>query len=350
MQVPHIKITQAHLDKAYDYPEDAKSLLGLFNKAIEIALAEQRQEQLLISADEARKLGAGNAEWRWECGKWAVINRLFPYFTEAQYRAIKQPDQTCTRSHPHELMSEQCKELTKIAKANYEKAYPPEPVEPHAELKALYEQQVKDGTLKDFIWSFKNKPEDTETECITNPVFNPTTAYFCTPISEHFAYKHLYCQVLNENTGELKTMTREAAKLLQSELGDTVEWTNPNNGKTCCFFDAVGIYTYKPKAKPLKQVSWDSVPAGVMTNKGELLSVDNHRAWTLNELRNGMHNFGTLDLELAPSDQQPWIAVQDDDPQGFVKICFDLIAKGIQAKGEPGRFKVTGIAKGYELK
>ena len=197
-----------------------------------------RKGEQYITAEEAQKLGVGKAEWQgasgawYKCGEGCGYNKTWGS-SLIQYRAIKQP----------------------------------EPVEPHAELKAMYAQQVKDGTLKDFIWSFKNKPEDTETQCINNPVFSPTTAYFCTPISEHFVYKHLYCQVRNDDTGELKTITRETAKELQAETKDVCDWFNTFGGsKSDNFnyrFDGSGIYTYKLRSTV--KLTVDDEPAKMLT-------------------------------------------------------------------------------------
>jgi hypothetical protein len=70
--------------------------------------------------------------------------------------------------------------------------------------------------------------------------------------------KSLYCKVRNEDTGELKTMTREAAQKLQAELGDTVDWASPqglviNDSLNHPFgFSCEGIYTYRTKANLVK--------------------------------------------------------------------------------------------------
>ena len=152
------------------------------------------------------------------------------------------------------------------------------------------------------------------------------------------------CQVKNIDTGELKTMTREAAKLLQAELGDTVEWfvhgtKHEWEGEVFAFDGKGSIYTYKLKAnlvklngkfmtseaaialweskkgtcelwftsvngdwillnngeilvladagayelreRPLKQIKWKDVPVGVMTNKGELVCGNGYQCETL---------------------------------------------------------------------
>lgn len=95
MTIPHITIEQFnamknswHEQSELDY---VNSRIDAYNKA------NVEQEQLLISAEEARKLGAGNAEILEQDGKWRVcgIKCQYPsshFFGEHKYRAIKQPE------------------------------------------------------------------------------------------------------------------------------------------------------------------------------------------------------------------------------------------------------------------
>ena len=112
----------------------------------------------LISADEAHKLGPGKAEM-YALGGWITCGEHCSYFRRyngevIMYRAIKQP----------------------------------EPVEPHAELKAMYEQQVKNtaegklGGLDDFVWEIelKNSRSWTETQG-QHMHFDGKYEYRCTP-------------------------------------------------------------------------------------------------------------------------------------------------------------------------
>lgn len=121
--------------------------------------------------------------------------------------------------------------------------------EPHAELRALYAQQFQRKTLDCYLWEFLNENGEyqhcfsTHDGVASEPLWLPHKTYRCTPKPT--------CQVKNLDTGELKTMMREAAKLLQAELGDTVEWllngfTKPSLGGFD--FGTDGIYTYKTKA------------------------------------------------------------------------------------------------------
>ena len=213
-KVPHI--TRKHYDEAFDYCVENASptAVDICNKAIEIALTEQSTEQY-ITAEEARKLGAGKAEWQGDSGEWYECGERCSYNKTwgdlpLKYRAIKQP----------------------------------EPVEPHAELKAMYAQQVKDGTLDNFVWEYRDKYQVGAPWTMTIKPNFTASEYRCT----HKAT----CQVKNLDTGELKAMTREAAKLLQVETRDTCDWFYPN----CVTYAAVkprlgftceGIYTYKRK-------------------------------------------------------------------------------------------------------
>ena len=110
-----------------------------------------------------------------------------------------------------------------------------------------------------------------------------------------------------------ESMTAEAAQKLFEETKDTHDWfwgstADAMPAKTDCpEFLGFNVYEYELKAPKLKQIDWSNVPVGVMTNKGEIVSIDLFRAWTLNELRNGLHNFGTCDLRLAPASEQPWL-------------------------------------------
>lgn len=116
MQVP--KITETHWLKAIKSFAGGHTYMDACNKAIEIALAEQEQleneanesinqlvdedmQEQYITADDARKLGAGNAEFQkangvWaKCSKWCVYNTTHDGGAAIKYRAIKQPVPTC---------------------------------------------------------------------------------------------------------------------------------------------------------------------------------------------------------------------------------------------------------------
>ena len=157
------------------------------------------------------------------------------------------------------------------------------------------------------------------------------------------------CQVRNEDTCVFKTMTRESAKKLQVELGGAVVWSTPFDE---LLFNKEGIYTYNLKAK--KSVSWKDMPVGVavyttaqklqmgifqgISKLGAALATDEGNAW-MNQPQ---------DLILAPSCQQPWIAVQDE----FIPVAGLAYETRWGGRPEPLAlaYRVIGIADGWELK
>ena len=215
------QITIEHLDAALKsvmiHPDGKYSVVDVFNKAQELAEGlglqvgyacsancnEQATQDQFISAEQARALGAGNAEFHatgW--ASWHICGETCNYFDGYQYRAIRK-----------EVPAEPLNELeTKLAEALQTIFVL---VEPHAELKALYAQQVTDGTLDDFVWEFLNEAGDYQ-HCFSamdgiasEPLWFAHKKYRCT--------LQPTCQVKNLDTGELKTMTREAAQKLQAE-------------------------------------------------------------------------------------------------------------------------------------
>lgn len=442
MTVPQITIEQAN----FLWHWDVNLQMSRVNKAIDEyntmkaeREAELSQEQPLITAEEARKLGAGNVEI-FDTGFWVVCDN-FP--NGYQYRAIKQaqPSEASTEQY---ITAEEAIALDKSSvlleyyspefgcwmtcnyllrfneKFNngevikYRRAIKqPAPAEPHAELKAMYAQQVKDGALDNFVWEYKNTAMSNEWREVAHNlgVFYELNQYRCTPKPT--------CQVRNLDTGELKTMTREAAKLLQAELGDTVEWrlsgvgcvSNHNN------FETTGTYSYKLKAnlvklngklvtreaviaeyeskkdtcdlwvknrsgampcvgplwyyfekhdqheyelreRPLKQISWKDVPAGVAVLKvnepnGSVFKAPLTLSYGGNTESKAMTKNGrdaiwitNADLELAPADQQTkWLSVQDEKDYGV-----DKVEGLIYLWRSNHSYKIVGITKGWELK
>lgn len=413
-QVPHITIEQAK--HAFTGAVAPLELLKIYNERIDKANAEQSQEQPLISAEEARKLGAGNCLCLDADGQWRVTTDKceFPKWrgtSEIKYRALQpqaQPEPTIQKTSLTDEL-----ERTKSF-------YKPEPVEPHAELKAMYEQQVKDGTVDLFRWDYNHHGTSGQwLECGVPPNWNPTTEYRCVNLPT--------CQVRNEDTGELKTMTREAAKLLQAETKDVCDWFLDGDRMPEDYeieFNVEGIYTYKRKAnlvkldgklmsreaaialweskkdthrvwfklpymdgfdnvillngevpvfnsddveyqlraRPLKQIDWKDVPVGVMLRVRATGSIVECRSF--NRLTDGirtesidghgrtMTNERTSEaFELAPADQQPWIAVQDDDLHTMHGKEKWLANHGIliEVHDSEEKYRITGIAKGWKL-
>lgn len=298
----------------------ARHIINEVSAAIALAEANARQatQEQYITAEQARALGAGNAEWLTSKGNWCmcgatdflslsiggevikyraiqpqaqpepvepmVLRSDFDFCMQDKQNAIKLIEEayklicedklrearellekrvnnltvnippfiepaatTCTRSHPHELMTAECEALTVIARDNNEKRCAElRAVEPHAELKALYAQQVKEGTLDNYVWWFRNGMVEWLSIKTDLGIFHACNEYRCTPKPT--------CQVRNDDTGELKTMTRESANLLQAETKDTCNWfLNGSTDLNCGFlFENAGIYTYKLKANLVK--------------------------------------------------------------------------------------------------
>jgi len=234
------KITDEHVTQAIvSYREKGfYSIADICNKANEIALAEQQeitafakkrsgmefdewqgrppqQESEYITAEQARELGAGNVIFRVIGGThWYICDKHcnFPEIGY-QYRAIKQHEPLSINFI--QAVPEQCDRI--IWRGNYyhlplkglTPQEQPEPVEPHAELKAMYEQQVKDGTLHRFVWECKSSGSSNFETLITPVWFSlPDAEYRCTPKPT--------CQVRNEDAGELKTMTRRCQETEQA--------------------------------------------------------------------------------------------------------------------------------------
>lgn len=324
------------------------------NKAIEIALAEQSQEQPLISAEEARKLeeSGGKAEYYMpEAGYWhgcGVLEKFPERFADGEkikYRAIKQL----------------------------------EPVEPHAELRAMYEQQAKNttdgkaGGLEDFDWELLTIKG--EWENVGTPVFASDCAYRCTP-------KPTY-QVRNLDTGELKTMTREAAREFACDNVGDIKWTQGGvllNDIPA--FDATVDVPYTYKLKALNQISWKDVPVGVMLRVKTIGAIVEFRSF--NRLTDGirtesidghgrsMTNERTSEaFELAPADQQDYLNWRGGEcpvPEGVMVEVTQRngnkhIAEGVTFEHWKHRtpddefnfprdiieYRIAGIAKGYSL-
>jgi hypothetical protein len=250
MTIP--KITQKHWDKAYAEhraKEPAFVFIDICNKAIEIAIAEQ-QESEYITAEQARELGAGNAEW-FCFGVWNVCDGSEGYvdkFSDDEkclYRAIKQ-----AQPEPRQDM-ETC--LANEAALAWEKLYPKEPVDPHADnfaeeshpaYRAMYAKQVAEGTTGFYLWEYKAEtdtdlPDDWTQEL---PEFYSTLQYRCTDIS---------CYVSKDGEPAIRMLSTEAQEL-QRKLGDTVEWnlfgTTLQWEGVVFTFDAERTYTYRTKA------------------------------------------------------------------------------------------------------
>jgi hypothetical protein len=378
-----LKITEKQLLQAYGLSRNPIMDLDIVNKAIEIALAEQ--QETYITAAQARELGSGNAEYSINEVDWYTCKVTCKYRTNAvfscrtyKYRAIKQSQ--------------------------------PEPVDPHAALRAEYAKQVKEGTTGFYLWEvdWEEKPTGF-TSCYQAPEFNLMRRYRCTDIS---------C-VVSKDGEPAKRMLRSEAQELFAETKKTHDWylgkmSLPWEGEVFCF-DADVNYTYRTKAtvkldgkmvtpeqakdeweakkethdvylknvfntfvcvnndnpheifsidgqseyefrlKPLKQVSWSDMPVGVaVTYRGQTYPL--HRSPVMGFpcviTTDGLicQDFSNSSFGLAPASEQPWIAVQDGE-DGF-ELTEGLYVKGFMTELYMGeqKYRVVGIATGWELK
>jgi hypothetical protein len=103
MTIPHITIEQA---KAAVGISLAEGWLHSLNRMIDSANAQQESEY--ITVEQARELGAGNAEWLSISGDWSVCDKGCSYRAtsvndesfEIKYRAIKQAVGTTVNGEP----------------------------------------------------------------------------------------------------------------------------------------------------------------------------------------------------------------------------------------------------------
>ena len=193
------------------------------NKAIEIALAEQSQEQY-ITAEEARKLGADAEFYASDCKEWRSCKNITNFLTNfddgevIKYRAIKQPEPVETIDHVKLL----------------------------GEIYGFLESICPEGIADE---AFRIVPEAIRTQAIAKYVEPSDTLGERVRHTQEAGRAEVEptCQVRNDDTGELKTMTREKAKLLQAETKDVCDWFN-SLGVACDVefnFDGNFIYRYK---------------------------------------------------------------------------------------------------------
>jgi hypothetical protein len=84
-------------------------------------------------------------------------------------------------------------------------------------------------------------------------------------------------------------------------------------------------YEFRPKTS--KQVKWESVPVGTLTNRGVFLKSSHGFAQVLTtDSPYCVSDVADKELELAPASEQPWIAVQEKSPSlhvdGLVMECW----------------------------
>ena len=328
-QVPYITITEKLWQKAVDsLPFGNRPQIAIANKAIEIALAEQSQDQY-IKADEARKLGEGNAEFQksngeWvRCGKWCVYNPTHDDGSVWKYRAIKQPEPRC------QVRNEDTGELKTMTR----------------EAAKLLQAETKG--VCDWFDDGATVPDAEGFEFIGTGIYT-------------------YKQKANLVKLNGEFMTREAAIAEWESKKDTCDCykrEETSSQSYACDYPVFftwenNKFEYQLRPKPLKQIEWKDVPVGVAVRDkttGVIWfyqgSEDTHAVLTNTPDNQFGSRWADLsDLELAPSNQQSWIAVQDNQTGELIKHDLGTAGLIVELDFARAKYRITGIAKGRELK
>jgi hypothetical protein len=311
-------------------------------------------EQEYITAEEARALGAGNAEWRWGEGHaWALVSHKtggLLYSRHAQYRAIKQAQPEPVKEYDEAAFLKRFEQnLSRDIEAFFRVI---KPVDEHAALRAEYAKQVAEGTTGFYLWELKDKHGIWLD--VGRPGFASDCEYRCTDIS---------CYVSKDGEPAIR-MLRTEAQELQRSLVDTVEWNLPgsnyrfNTANTVFDFNFRGTYTYRTKT-PVKQVDWSNIPVGVAVQDKETntvwlylgTGVDYAALVTrpLNHLFVGMRWVGLANLTIAPATDQPWIALQDEQRGNLIKHDLGRVGFIVELHESGEKYRITGIAEGWNL-
>jgi hypothetical protein len=213
-------------------------LLYIINRALELQYEAEANEQqeTYITAEQARELGAGNAEFNHPTmrDEWNVCAETcsYPnsiYGENYKYRAIRaQPDDSVIRVGDKVRIGVYvCGEFKPMSLAIVVE-------DVDAQLCRVDKMSLHGGAP----WITLEQKSHLRKETQAQPE----------PVDEQ-----LYCQVSKD--GEpAKRMLRTDAQKLQAESGDTVDWFNPYNDKltVASDFGLVGIYKYGTKANLVK--------------------------------------------------------------------------------------------------
>jgi hypothetical protein len=271
------KITETHWLAASKKFTTGHTVMDVCNKAIEIALAEQKSIEMIrnididwqepyITAAQARELGVGNAEIRNAFGDWVICQgNIYGYPNDAKYRAIKQESEYITAEQARELgagNAEYSDSRNKwhivedhfcfptvsafngsTVKYRAIKQAQPEPVDPNAALRAEYAKQVVEGTTRFYLWEFNYENRGWESVGLNTPIFDNQHEYRCTDIS---------CYVSKDGDTAIR-MLRTDAQELQAKTRDECDWFTPFSSQLDVdddFFSfcSNGTYTYRTKA------------------------------------------------------------------------------------------------------
>lgn len=217
-------------------------------------------------------------------------------------------------------------------------------------------QQFQRKKLDCYLWEFLNENGEYQ-HCFSahdgiasEPLWLPHKTYRCTPKPT--------CQVRNDDNGELKTMTREAAKKLQAETMTTHDWffDNGTQGDGLIFgFDSQftgNPYTYKLKGTV--KLAIDNEPAKMLTpaqcEAERLARVDTHdvecstkrlpKSKVLNSLPKWQKFDAEFECQYKLIRKQPKQVSWKDVPAGVAVTCPLLINTRIFMGVNP--FNLTG--------
>lgn len=349
-----MKITKEHIKAAY--PELNGRLVEWIDtintNAYEVALLEQGAQDQFVTADEARALGAGNAEFQTllEPYEWILCSANCQYMCAYKYRAIRKEVPTCQVQLIDGFTSGEVIIMTREAAKKLQ-------------------AETKDAC----DWFF---PDHTNTNHWEPIDFNAEGIY---------TYKRKANLVKLDGV----LMTREAAFDIWESKKDTCALYFTPCGKidwmlfvllSECEFGSQAEYQLRPKAK--KPVSWTDMPAGVALtfygNRCLFLGASETKA--LISSKDGLCATG-IDLKiafdekaltLAPADQQPWLnwrggdrPVPDGvlvevtcrsgnrDKQQAIKLTWGHSSERQRSESanlfDIIEYRVIGIAEGYKL-
>jgi hypothetical protein len=252
------KITETHWLAASKKFTTGHTVMDVCNKAIEIALAEQKSIEMIrnididwqepyITAAQARELGAGNAEYSLDEDVWCVCSDRCEYGTVARYsqkqykyRAIK------AQTEPVDNDVEFLKRFKENVLTDVNRALQSEPLDPHASLRAEYIRQ-RDAVpceLGFYLWECNLNAGKTipAVWCLDPPLFREGREYRYTDIS---------CYVSKDGESAIRMLRTEAQELHRT-LGNTVYWgiLDPPDcyADSLTTFNSGCIYTYRTKA------------------------------------------------------------------------------------------------------
>jgi hypothetical protein len=113
-------------------------------------------------------------------------------------------------------------------------------------------------------------------------------------------------------------------------------------------------YCIRPKA--LKQVKWEDVPVGVAVKCKAISGLFTFQGLRLGVPKNCLITENataffpsTSSIELAPANEQPWIALQDSDDMNEIFLKANTAGLTISIHKSEEKYKITGTHQGWKL-